>query len=119
VSFAAIILCVDSQRVFTVILLSTQSGNFWINPRITKKKVKPAEILRRLRTQFGDETLSGTQLYVWITLYKEDRTEVENVKTTQFAGKVMASVLGRSRRLINRLSDRKTKHERGLLFEAS
>jgi hypothetical protein len=41
VSFAAITLCVASQRVFLavsvvddVISLSTQSGNFWIHPRI-------------------------------------------------------------------------------------
>jgi len=35
VSFAAIILCVASQRVFIVVLitLSTQSGNVWIHPR--------------------------------------------------------------------------------------
>jgi hypothetical protein len=35
VSFAAITLCVASQRVFIVILLSIQSGNFWIHPSIT------------------------------------------------------------------------------------
>jgi hypothetical protein len=36
VSFAAITLCVASQRVFIVVVysLSTQSGNFWIQPRI-------------------------------------------------------------------------------------
>jgi hypothetical protein len=34
VSFVAITVCVASQRVFTVISLSTQSGNFWIHPRI-------------------------------------------------------------------------------------
>jgi lipopolysaccharide/colanic/teichoic acid biosynthesis glycosyltransferase len=48
VSFAAITLCVASQRVVVVVVvvvvviiiiiiisLSTQSGNFWIHPRIT------------------------------------------------------------------------------------
>jgi hypothetical protein len=37
VSFAAITLCVASQRMFFSLLLlmmSTQSGNFWIHPRI-------------------------------------------------------------------------------------
>jgi hypothetical protein len=37
VSFAAIILCVASQRVFIVVVVyfvMTQSGNFWIHPRI-------------------------------------------------------------------------------------
>jgi hypothetical protein len=33
VSFAAITLCVASQRVFIFISLSTQSGNFWIHSR--------------------------------------------------------------------------------------
>jgi hypothetical protein len=37
VSFAAIHLCVSSQRVFIVVIvvisLSTQSGNFWTRPR--------------------------------------------------------------------------------------
>jgi hypothetical protein len=33
VSLAAITLCVDSQRVFVVVWLSTQSGNFWIHSR--------------------------------------------------------------------------------------
>jgi hypothetical protein len=34
VNFAAITLCVAYQRVFISISLSTQSGNFWIHPRI-------------------------------------------------------------------------------------
>jgi hypothetical protein len=34
VSFAVITLCVASQHVFIVISLSTQSGNFWIHPRM-------------------------------------------------------------------------------------
>jgi hypothetical protein len=35
VSFAAITLCVVSQRVFIVVVyfVMTQSGNFWIHPR--------------------------------------------------------------------------------------
>jgi hypothetical protein len=37
VSFAAITLCVASQRVFVLVVVyfvMTQSGNFWIHPRI-------------------------------------------------------------------------------------
>jgi len=36
VSFASITLYITSQRVFTVVVisLSTQSGNFWIHPRM-------------------------------------------------------------------------------------
>jgi len=45
VSFAAIILCVASQRVFVVVVvvvvvvisLSTQCGNFWIHPRSSSR----------------------------------------------------------------------------------
>jgi hypothetical protein len=36
-SFSAIMLWVTSQRVFVVISLQTQSGNFWIYPRIPSK----------------------------------------------------------------------------------
>jgi hypothetical protein len=36
VSFAAITLCVASQRMFIVVIsLSTHSGNFWIHPRLS------------------------------------------------------------------------------------
>jgi hypothetical protein len=41
VSFAAITLCVASQRVFVVVVVVvslTQSGNFWIYPRISFSK---------------------------------------------------------------------------------
>jgi hypothetical protein len=45
VSFAAITLCVASQRVFIVVyFVMTQSGNFWIQPRIT---FEPFVILKR------------------------------------------------------------------------
>jgi hypothetical protein len=39
VSFAAITLCVASQRMFIVISLSTQSGNFWIHFRTALRKL--------------------------------------------------------------------------------
>jgi hypothetical protein len=41
VSFAAITLCVASQRLFIVVVLvslSTQSGNFWIRPRTVQRR---------------------------------------------------------------------------------
>jgi hypothetical protein len=40
-SFAAITLCVASQRVFVVVVyfVTTQSGNFWIHPHIIHFKV--------------------------------------------------------------------------------
>jgi len=41
VSFAAIVLCVASLRVFIVVyFVMTQSGNFWIHPRIAEVAVK-------------------------------------------------------------------------------
>jgi hypothetical protein len=42
VSFAAIILCVASQRVFIVVsvyFVMTQSGNFWIHPRASLRPI--------------------------------------------------------------------------------
>jgi hypothetical protein len=42
VSFASIIRCVASQRVFVVVIsLSTQSGNFWIHPRMGELRYSP------------------------------------------------------------------------------
>jgi hypothetical protein len=43
---------------------------------ISNEKIKPAEILRRLRAQFGDGTLSRTQVYDWSKYFKKCRTEV-------------------------------------------
>jgi hypothetical protein len=39
VSFAAIIVCV-AQQVFIIVVISlrTQSGNFWIHPRVARLK---------------------------------------------------------------------------------
>jgi hypothetical protein len=41
VNSAAITLCVASQRVFVVVvyIVMTQSGNFWIHPRVNKTKL--------------------------------------------------------------------------------
>jgi hypothetical protein len=40
VNFAAVTICVASQRVVVVVVvsLSTQSGNFWIHPRISSER---------------------------------------------------------------------------------
>jgi len=47
---------------------------------ITNENVKPAEILMIFRTNFGDETLSRTQVYEWSKSFKEGRTVVENMR---------------------------------------
>jgi hypothetical protein len=47
---------------------------------ITNENVKPADILKRFRAQFGDETFSRTQLYDWSKSFKDGRTEVENMR---------------------------------------
>jgi hypothetical protein len=59
VSFAAIILCVASQRVFAsvVYFVMTQSGNFWIHPR-RKLMPRPSAVintveLRKQLTQYS------------------------------------------------------------------
>jgi hypothetical protein len=46
---------------------------------ITNENVKFAEILRRLRPRFGDETLSRSQMYDWSKSFKEGRREFENI----------------------------------------
>jgi hypothetical protein len=48
VSFAAITLCVSSQRVFIIIVVyfvMTQSGNFWILPRTTELLLTGAHLV--------------------------------------------------------------------------
>jgi hypothetical protein len=68
----------------------------------------------RLRAQFGDETLSRTQMYDWSKSFDEGWTEVENMWRLH-----LQRFLGLSRRLIHRLSDRITNQQLILLFEAS
>jgi len=58
---------------------------------LTNKNVKRTEIWR-FSAQFGDETLSRTQVYDWSKSFKDGRTEVENVNTTPSSGKVMNRV---------------------------
>jgi hypothetical protein len=53
VNFAAITLCVASQRVFVVVVIyfvTTQSGNFWIHSRIIGSSVSTAYILTELES---------------------------------------------------------------------
>jgi hypothetical protein len=54
VSFAAITLCVTSQRGFIVVIavyfVMTQPGNFWIHPRILFELIIRNEILERIGT---------------------------------------------------------------------
>jgi hypothetical protein len=38
-SFVAISLCVASQRVFVAVYFMTESGNFWIRPRIMNEEL--------------------------------------------------------------------------------
>jgi hypothetical protein len=57
VSFAAITLCVASQRVFIVVVyfVMTQSGNFWIHPRIfLNREVIVANIDKKLPIFFWE-----------------------------------------------------------------
>lgn len=45
---------------------------------LTNEGVKPSEILTRLTAQFGDATLSRTQVFDWAKKFKEGREVVEN-----------------------------------------
>jgi hypothetical protein len=46
---------------------------------ISIENVKHGEILMRLKSEFGDETLSRSHVYDWNKSFKEGRTEVENM----------------------------------------
>ncbi|KAJ8941302.1 hypothetical protein NQ318_000602, partial [Aromia moschata] len=46
---------------------------------LTRENVKPAEILRRLQAQFGNESLSWPRVKVWCKEFNERRNRVENV----------------------------------------
>ncbi|KAG5328416.1 GVQW3 protein, partial [Acromyrmex charruanus] len=46
---------------------------------LTKEGVKPCEILTRLKVQYGDDTLSKTQVFDWAKKFKSGRESVENV----------------------------------------
>jgi hypothetical protein len=87
---------------------------------LTNGNVKPTEILMTLRAQFGDEPLSKSQMYDWSKSFKERRTEVENMRRLHLMKvKLWPRFLRFSGRLIHRFYDRKTNHQRSLLFEAS
>jgi hypothetical protein len=87
---------------------------------LTNGNVKSAEILNKLRAQFGDETLSGSQVYDRNKSFKEAQTEVENMRRLQLLQrKLRPELLGLSMRLIHRLADRTTNHQLSLLFEAT
>jgi hypothetical protein len=45
---------------------------------LTTEGVKPSEILRRLKAQFGDNTLKKTQVYAWHKQFLGGREAVEN-----------------------------------------
>jgi hypothetical protein len=83
---------------------------------LANEKVNPAEILKRLGAQFGDETLSRTHVYDSSKSFKEGRTEGENMRRLHLIqGKLRPSFLGLSRRLIHRFGDRTTNHQRSFL----
>jgi len=64
--------------------------------------MKPAEILMRLRAQFGDGMCSRTQVYNWSKSFKEGQTEVENIQRCHLLqGKLWQCFLGLSRHLIH------------------
>jgi hypothetical protein len=44
-----------------------------------KEKVKPAKILLRLKTKYGEEALSRASVYNWYNKFSEGRKEVSNI----------------------------------------
>lgn len=45
---------------------------------LVNEGVKPSEVLTRLQAQFGDDTLSKTQVFDWATKFWDGRDRVEN-----------------------------------------
>ncbi|KAJ8954906.1 hypothetical protein NQ318_016846 [Aromia moschata] len=45
---------------------------------LSREGIKPAEILRRLTAQFGDETLSRPRVFAWHKEFGQGREKVEN-----------------------------------------
>lgn len=45
---------------------------------LVKEKVKPAEVLRRLEAQFGEQTLSRERVYDWCRQFSKGRSLVTN-----------------------------------------
>jgi hypothetical protein len=57
--------------------------------------VGPAEILMRLRSEFGDETPSRSQVYDGSKSFKEGRTEVVNLRRLHLLqGKLWLEIFG-------------------------
>jgi len=59
---------------------------------VTNENEKPAKILMRFRAQFGNETLSRTQVYDLSRSFKEGRTEVVIMRIPQ--GKLWPAIFG-------------------------
>jgi hypothetical protein len=86
---------------------------------LTNENVKPAEILKRLGAQFGDETLSRTQMNDWSKSFKESRTGLKTCEDYTVCREVTPSGFLKSRGslFIDFLTT--TNHQLSLLFEAS
>lgn len=52
--------------------------NVFVIKFLPKEGVKPVEILRRLRAQFGESNLSQTRVYEWHKSFLKGRETVEN-----------------------------------------
>jgi hypothetical protein len=69
VSFAAITFCVASQRAFIVIyFVMTQSGNFWIHPRILRMKLSLWTCKMTLSILVHQIKLFGYRPYILVTI---------------------------------------------------
>ena len=45
---------------------------------LKKEGCKPSEICSRLKTQYGEKTLSNVSVYKWSSVFKKGRETVEN-----------------------------------------
>jgi len=90
--------CMSTWFFSVVITKSEQAVPLVVAQGITVKFLAnenkiPAEILTRLRAQFGDKTISRSQVYGWSKSFKEGWTELENMRRLKpYARKVTTSV---------------------------
>jgi hypothetical protein len=86
---------------------------------LTNENVKPADILMRLRAQFGDETLSRTQVYDWSKSFKKAEHRLKRREDYNSARLVMSSIYWDFQGVLFIDFLTAINHQRSLLFEAS
>jgi hypothetical protein len=73
-----IVVCLHSNMLLICSCFCEQIIQGWFKVDLVQEKVKPAEILCRLSTQNGEETLSCASVYDWCNKFSEGHEQVTN-----------------------------------------